>query len=209
MYCTIIQATWERVGHAPALICEDGILREPSQWLQELAKDGKSQSLLEMYAYGLQRYYDFWRHYSIAFKGDDLLRAFWKAMRLGDANLGWERLKQKTAEGYLTGVNLFTDWLSDRNGTENPNPLRDEKAPWFVLLALYDRRRKTDLLFHLYHNTKVLNPGHYEWFGLKLEAGSLISPERNDKVFLDKSEVEVIQSTLRRAKEAAIDVAKE
>jgi hypothetical protein len=55
---------------------------------------------------------------------------------------------------------------------------------------------------------KLIDPNHFEFFGLLLDSGSIISPERNDRVFLDKSEVEAIQTALQSCKGTAstIDV---
>jgi hypothetical protein len=156
MYCTIVFADWRRVGHVPVLVCPEGkILREPSRWLLDLAKDGKSQSLLDQYSYAMARYYDFWCHYHASFQGLDLLREFWRALRQGDPNLGWTPINKRSAKYYVNGVGLFTDWYCDRAGSVNPNPMEEKHAPWFVLLNHFNRRMKTDLLGHLFSTTKL------------------------------------------------------
>jgi hypothetical protein len=47
--------------------------------------------------------------------------------------------------------------------------------------------------------SRLLNPAHLRKFGLTLQQDRIVAPDRNDRVFLDKSEVLILQQLMQSA----------
>ncbi len=121
MACVVALASWKGIGFLPVVIDERGeVIRLILLWLAQLQSRNRAAfSTLRRNAYGLARCHDFWTHYQHVYRGaqeEAFLPGLWKAMRDGDAALGWQATRPNTAEQYLTALNQFTGWLAGRSG---------------------------------------------------------------------------------------------
>jgi integrase len=143
------------IGAMPVLLANGLIVLEVLEWLKfEKLREIKSQSSLYRYAISVRLLWEFCQSSETRPASVPILGAFFEARVHGYPQIGWTPVSVQTAKQNLVSIAQFLDWYSDTYKVCNPHPKIEVPLRWTELMQEHERRRKGELLAHLFPSTR-------------------------------------------------------
>lgn len=143
------------IGAMPVLLANGLVVLHVLEWLKfEKLRQKKSQSSLYRYAISLRLLWEFCQSCDISPGGAPILGAFFEARVHGHPKIGWTPISVSSAKQNLLSIAKFLDWYSETYKVRNPHPRIESPPHWTELINEHQRRRKEDMLAHLFPSTK-------------------------------------------------------